>query len=614
MCDFLVSLGKRYNGKELLDLIKRPYRERAPSGQFFDFSWGSAAILHDRIAHNKNIITKNSTIFAWVGDLVTDLQGDFQKLFVQRLTQLRRCADEDGVLLKTDSLFEKLNGAFAILVADDAGFIIITDPISFVPAYTGTNSNDETVAFGTHTDMVASISQNSHNIDLVSVAHFLNAGNCTFPYTMYKNVKEIRPGTAHIVQISGSKKTNERDCVYWTPPAELREGYDENELAKELRNALLSSVKDRCTGRKIGVLLSGGLDSRVVMAAVPKSADCIGLTFCNAPNRETCIASRVARCYNRKWHLLVRDVEFLANNTVDIVRFTGCELDWVSAHNMGFVETFDEYHVDAFLSGMPFDDYLKGYKAHDMVKIKKLCGIMQPRFKRKVFDYANNMADFWKQKLSRRVVSDVYDRRKFYYEDNIESNRSSIEWHYIYPYSQSFEAAYWVADRRVIPLRLPGTDRRILDFAFKCPTELKLGDRILQKAARDLLGKGCCITNANDGVRPCSGHWLRLAQRAIRKLLNGTTAILEKLGKESKTQHSWHDYQKYWSESTKLRELIHEYGVNLDQFDGILFKENGRFLLERKDINWQYGFRLIQLAVWLGIIKEYRESEVSAPK
>jgi hypothetical protein len=80
---------------------------------------------------------------------------------------------------------------------------------------------------------------------------------------------------------------------------------------------------------------------------------------------------------------------------------------------------------------------------------------------------------------------------------------------------------------------------------------------------------------------------------------------LEKLGKEPKIQHSWHDYPKYWRESGKLRELIREYGANLEQFDGILFKESGRALLERKDIDWRSGFRLLQLAIWLGIKENY---------
>src|SRR3546814_20686426 len=42
-----------------------------------------------------------------------------------------------------------------------------------------------------------------------------------------------------------------------------------------------------------------------------------------------------------------------------------------------------------------------------------------------------------------------------------------------------------------------------------------------------------------------------------------------------------------------------------DQFDSVLFKSKGRALLNSKNIEWHYAFRLLQLAVWLGTIKTY---------
>jgi len=156
-------------------------------------------------------------------------------------------------------------------------------------------------------------------------------------------------------------------------------------------------------------------------------------------------------------------------------------------------------------------------------------------------------------------------------------------------------------------MRLVALDRRILDFNYKCPLELKLGGKVFLRATKNIYGPGGKLPSANDGVRPSSGHWSRLFQRAIRKSQDRTTKILEKLGKEPRVPGSWQDYQKYWRESEKLRELIRQYGANLDQFDGMLFKESGPELLENKDLYWRYGFRLLQLAVWLGIIGEYRK-------
>jgi hypothetical protein len=76
--------------------------------------------------------------------------------------------------------------------------------------------------------------------------------------------------------------------------------------------------------------------------------------------------------------------------------------------------------------------------------------------------------------------------------------------------------------------------------------------------------------------------------------------------------HSWHDYQGYWRESVKLRQLCLEYGWNLDEFDGVLFKGCGRDLLERTDLHWEYGFRLLQLAVWRDLIRGYASDGVQS--
>jgi len=135
---------------------------------------------------------------------------------------------------------------------------------------------------------------------------------------------------------------------------------------------------------------------------------------------------------------------------------------------------------------------------------------------------------------------------------------------------------------------------------------LKAGGRIFHEAVRGLYGPGARIPSANDGVRPESRHLWRLVQRAIRKSQDRWTQIAEHCGRKAPIQHSWHDYPAYWRQSRQLARLRHEYGPNLSRFDGVLFKASGQALLEDEHLFWEYGFRLLQLAVWLGIRNEYR--------
>lgn len=605
MSDFLLALNKQYKGADLLGLIQKPYGEHPPNGIFFEYPWGCIAVLEEHLAGNKNIFTKEDMSFAWIGDLVTDLQNDFIKRFVYRLTELHRCSEVNGVCLQSDGLFGQLNGAFAMIAANPEGFCIVTDPLSFIPVYVGTNDINMPVAFGTHSDIVAATSSNCLKLDAVSAGEFLNSGYCTFPNTMHTNVKEIAAGRVHIAKKSESGRLILNDFAYWLPPKEIRDGYDELELAEELQGILRSAIELRCNTKKVAVLLSGGLDSRVIMAAVPQSVDCIGFTFSNEFNRETKVANKVAKCYGREWIPLIRDPEFLSKNIVNIVKFIGCQFQWVNSHNAGFADTINKYGAKFLLSGVLFDSFLKAHYASDMIAIQQLRGLRPPKYIRMKINYADIMADFWEEHLKTGIVKNVYNRRASRYQNNIGHGRGSIEWLNLYPFSQYFEGSYWAADRRVLPLRLVAADRGILDFAFKCPVELKLNNNILLAAALDIYGKGAKIINANDGCRPSSGRYGHVFQRAVRKAQNKADKIFQRLGKKPKIQDSWHDYQNYWDNSVGFGALKKQYCNYLDDFNGLLFENAGKELLFDDNVGWLYGFRLLQLAIWRSIMEKY---------
>jgi len=605
MCDFLIGLDPIYRGSCLLDILGKPYDGAAPKGCFFDFPWGSMAVLEERLANNRNIIVKGNVIVAWVGDLVLDVSDQFIAGLVDRI---RRLTDENigDADLQSDEVFRQFNGAFALVVADSSRIAVVTDMLGFTQVYVGKDTQSSVVCLGTHPDSVSALCGSESRVDAVSVGEFLSQGTPVFPHTMYENVKELEPGRVHIFNAKEQKK-HIRGFLYWHPPEEIRGQYDEGRLAKELKERLVDAVRDHCTGDKVGVTLSGGLDSRLILAAVPQEIDCVGITFCDYPNRETQIAKRVARCYEREWSPIVRERDFLADCLLKTVRLQGCEFEFVGAHAVGVEEHISRLGFSSILGGMQMDVYLKGYFATDWLCRKRMKGLLANKYERTRCDYTKGLSAFESQILSEEVVSQILLRWQHSYSQRVDSSRDSIsEWLVMYPFSQNKIGACWAAERRILPVKLVATDRRLLDFAFRCPIELKLGKRIFMEAALSIYGPGVRIPNADDGVRPGSGHWSRLFQRAIGKLQSRTIRILEKLGKEPKIQHSWHDYQKYWRESEKLDQLRQQYGANLNQFDGILFKDSSPELLENKDLDWHYGFRLLQLAVWLGIIEEYR--------
>jgi asparagine synthetase B (glutamine-hydrolysing) len=604
MTDFLVHTGGEYSGAGLLDLLKQPYGPRAPEGRAFDFAWGSVAVLRENASRGTNILAGSDAMLAWIGDLVGATSDGWLEALMSRLGELQNAGDRTPVSLAADGMFERLNGAFAIVRADPAGFSIVTDPMSFTQVFAGKNVKNEVVAFGTHADLVAALTGTSEAMDPVSIAEHLLAGHCTYPHTMYRHVTELSPGSVHCRTRNGGGEPVLRCLPYWSPPPEQRDGYDAAALSLSLRQAFVSAVQDRCGHRTVAVALSGGLDSRLIMAAVTPERECLAFTLCDELNREARTAQKVAAAYGRPWLPLLRRKDYVADHLVDVARFVGFECEFVHAHLFGFADTIAR-RTDAIFTGDLSDTFLRAYTAKDFVCCKRWAGLRPDSYRKCPFEYAR-LPDFDSRLVRRDIVEAALERRRAFSEHNADPQRGSLsEWLKIYPFRQWREVAVWAAQRRVLPLKLAGADRRLLDFAFRCPIELKLGNQIFLRAAGGLYGPGLRIPSANDGVRPCSGHWWRLAQRVVRKSEDKAVDVLERLGRKPRIQHSWHDYPACWRESRRLEELREEYGANLDRLDGLLFHGRGRSLVGDKRLNWYPGFRLLHLAVWLGLTKEY---------
>jgi hypothetical protein len=605
MSDFLVSLNKRHKGTDLLDLVRKPYSARVRDGHHFSFPWGAIAVLSDP-NYSNNVIREDGLVCCWVGDLIMPAFQRSLTALIEAITRRDKPVAGKKSDLGADRSFEVLNGAFAMIVADHQKLSFVTSPLDFTPVFVAEGGHGEPVAFGTHPDLVACLARALDQVDPVSVGEFMNTGTPSFPHTMYKSVRQLRGGSVYCLELRANRIMSIDEHTYWRPPQEIREGYSESELAEELKCSFLSAVRDRCRGRKVGVLLSGGLDSRLIMASVPSDVECVGLTFCDYINREARTAQRVAECYCRDWHPLFRDNEYIGNNIIGTVRFTGGEYDWIHAHAAGFEREIDGCGLDTVFDGAWIGCFLRAPLADDWVRMARWGGMLPAEYQRRAFDYVNRITPFFLQNAQEPLLAEVRARRRVFFEKTFETGRGSpAEWLEVNPITQRPEVSAWFFNRRVFPAKGVAMDRRLLDFAFKCPIELKLGNRVFLRAAVSVYKSGASIPNANDGVRPGTGHWWRLVQRIMRKSQDGASGLLTRFGKETKIQHSWHDYQAYWGQSARLGALIEEYGRNLEQFDGIVFASHVLDLLKCKDIRWQDGLRLLQLAIWRGLVQNY---------
>lgn len=608
MSDFLVSLDPASSGAALLDLLRQPYGDAAPEGHVFERPWGALAMLEDQIAGGRNLVRCGDDVFGWVGDVVTPDLSRLALASLESLQALPRVKDSAVIRLRQlreSGLLKALNGAFATVWIGNDSVVVATDPMASVPVYVGRDARGRVAALGTHADLVARLVADRYEIDPVSVADFINNGIPCCPYTMHRNVRELAPGSILTVEL-GDGPPADAECEYWTPPEAVSPEADERELSEQFRQDWVRAVADRCAGEKLGVQLSGGLDSRLVMAAIPSASQCVGLTLCDTLNREARVAREVAAAYRRPWITLDREPEYLGQTALPATRFVGCEGEWHHGHSIGFRKKLADLGIDTVFTGLLMDNHFKGYYARDMERVPRLGGLLPATYRPRPVDYPREISAFCDQRLVPACVEGMVSRRAAFAETHPGRTRASrCEWFDARPLSQSCDNTGWSIERRVLPLRIPVMDRRLVDLAFRIPIQWKVRG-FFERAATPLLGPGGRVINANNGVLPGSGHARMLAQRAVRKLQNTQRGLKRRLGLAVPVPHSWHDFPKYLRESPVLSDLRRAHGARLEEFSQLVFRTPPGALLHDAGVPWNVGYRLLQLALWRAVIDDYR--------
>lgn len=107
---------------------------------------------------------------------------------------------------------------------------------------------------------------------------------------------------------------------------------------------------------KVALLLSGGLDSRLLAACCPKSVS--GITLCDARNREVELAGRIADAAGLSHQTIIRPEYWYPELLEDSCRISGGAWLWDQAHFLPLGDM--PFAYDATLVGYGSDSFFKG--------------------------------------------------------------------------------------------------------------------------------------------------------------------------------------------------------------------------------------------------------------
>jgi asparagine synthase (glutamine-hydrolysing) len=162
---------------------------------------------------------------------------------------------------------EKFKGMFAFAVADrETGIVTLArDRLGIKPLYLAETPGR--LRFASTVRALLDAGDVDTEIDRRALHHYMSFHSVVpAPRTMYKGVRKLPPATVRVIQPAGTYV----DTMYWSPdfrrdPA--RAGWS----AKDWQDALMDSLRTAVARRMVadvpvGVLLSGGIDSSIVVA------------------------------------------------------------------------------------------------------------------------------------------------------------------------------------------------------------------------------------------------------------------------------------------------------------------------------------------------------------
>jgi len=167
---------------------------------------------------------------------------------------------------------ERLFGMFAFAIAErDTGRLILArDRLGIKPLYL--DQTPERLRFASTLPALLAAGGTDTSIDRVALTHYMTFHSIVPPpRTILNGVRKLAPATVRVVEPDGTAT----DHRYWEPSFTRdpeRSGLDERDWQDALREGLRTAVKRRMVADvPVGVLLSGGIDSSVVVALLAES-------------------------------------------------------------------------------------------------------------------------------------------------------------------------------------------------------------------------------------------------------------------------------------------------------------------------------------------------------
>lgn len=583
MSDFIFSKNSITKG-ELTTHLQGIYHQDKPLVSEFHGDWGSLAVSRN-VYNGFQPYETSDHIYIVLGGPVLCLQTN------------EFLMSNDGIA-GTKAIYKKwlknniqwdedLSGPFVVLIVDkkSCDLVCVTDLMSFIPVYIYKDSNN--VMISTHVDALAHVSGQHDKKDIVSQVDFILHGVVTFPFTTYSNLKQLGPASVHTLQCREQQLQSE---AYWMPK-ESSQYASIDEAAHDLRNGLQNYIGSITNDMDhIAQFISGGEDSRLISALLPKDAQRDAFIFLDGMNREGKVAEKAAVAYGAAFNLATRSKTFYLDILPECTDLVGSGSQYAHVHTYRFHKScqLDEY--SAVFGGLLADALLKG--SH----IKKIRGLGRfpflPQIKMKDYSTAKGIES---NVFNKNVLAELTKRRQKHLE-YVKRFRaeSAEEWFELWPSSMNMNIPNLHGNRRLFRSYEPFMAKEIVKISATVPQSWKLNRRLFHKAAKPHFKQTKWLLHAK-GQFPYYPWYVNIMPQFM---IWSIQQVSRRTGITKGNQGPWCDWKDVF-ESDEWKKLIEEYSGGLRRLKGTIEIEDAKELFD--ELNNEQKRNLMQVLYTLQI-------------
>ena len=372
MCGFLGSINKPFN-ESTLNLIKHrgPDRQALVSetccGQHITMGHTRLSIVDLSDAGNQPMTSEDGLYTLIFNGEIYNHEEIRKNL---RFNRYKGHSDTETLLHylieKGEAGVKDLNGIFAFALLDKVKnrIVLARDPFGVKPLYYSFKNRE--CVFASEIRPIKSLIETEVDKDALQI--LLNLRHTPSPYTLYKEIRKIRPGHFGIIDLSKDeikieitpyigKVPQQRDIAF----DDAVEGYGKI-IEKAVKRQLMGDVE-------MGVLLSGGVDSALVAGIASKNSSykmkafTVGFDSQYAVN-EIEWAKETADCFGLDHHVVKMNAENFFDIFSECSRIVEEPLGADSLIPMYYLSKMASEQVKVVLTGQGADEPLGGYKRY----------------------------------------------------------------------------------------------------------------------------------------------------------------------------------------------------------------------------------------------------------